>query len=121
MSKQKKTVQRTDDDVFVAIAHPVRRQILHQLVHGELPVMDLAEPFDMSRSAVGQHLEILLNAGLVTRHKRGRKQFYRLQPENLSEVRAWMNYFERHWPEKLNSLESFLDNLAEEETDDEEG
>lgn len=111
-----KTVQRIDDnDVFVAIAHPVRRQILYQLAECEKPVMDLSEFFDISRSAVGQHLDILLNAGLVTRTKQGRKQVYRLQPENLEEVRRWISYFEQFWSTKLDSLEAFLDDLADSE------
>ena len=110
-----KTVQRVDDDVFVAIAHPVRRQLLHQLVEGESPVKTLCEPFDISRSAVGQHLDILLNSGLVAREKRGREQYYRLIPESLDEVREWVAYFERHWESKLDSLEAFLDEQEDKE------
>ena len=56
MPAVKKTVQHTDADVFTAIAHPVRRQILELLMQGPLTATALAAPFDITRSAVSQHL-----------------------------------------------------------------
>lgn len=110
-----RTVQRIENDVFVSIAHPVRRDILQRLASGALSVMQLAEPFDMSRSAVGQHLDILLQSGMVSRTKQGRKQMYRLERESLKAIQEWVAFFEQHWQESLDSLEEFLDDLAEEE------
>jgi DNA-binding transcriptional ArsR family regulator len=115
MPATRKAVQQADADVFAAIAHPVRRQILLVLQAGEQGANELAAPFDISRSAVSQHLGILTEAGLVTRHKRGRERIYRLQADSLSEVQRWLQHFERLWPEKLDALEDLLDEMKREE------
>jgi DNA-binding transcriptional ArsR family regulator len=104
-----KTVGQLDSNVFTVIAHPVRRQILAQLAHGDVTVTDLAEPFEISRSAISQHLTILLDSGLVAVDKRGREHFYQLRPENLNEVYRWIKQFEHFWIEKLDALEDYLD------------
>jgi DNA-binding transcriptional ArsR family regulator len=109
----KKTVQHTDVDVFTAIAHPVRRQILEQLMQGPQTANRLAEPFDITRSAVSQHLGILTDAGLVVRVRQGREQIYRLRPDNLSEVQSWISRFEQFWPTALDSLETLLDEMKD--------
>ncbi len=116
----KKTVHSADVDVFTAIAHPVRRQLLTRLMPGELTANELAEPFGISRSAVSQHLSILTEAGLVSRTKRGRERVYQLRLEGLSEVQRWMDQFAQMWPEKLDALESLLDELEAEEADSDE-
>jgi DNA-binding transcriptional ArsR family regulator len=115
----RKTSQQADADIFTAIAHPVRRQLLDLLVRGELTVTDLAQPFaeDKSRSAISQHLKILLDSGLVALHKRGREHYYHLRPENLNVVYAWIKQYERFWPEKLAALGDYLDRMTHEEPD----
>jgi DNA-binding transcriptional ArsR family regulator len=115
MPATRKAVQQADADVFTAIAHPVRRKILELLQTGERSANELAQPFDVSRSAVSQHLGILIDSGLVTRSKQGRAQIYRLQPDHLSEVQRWILRFEQLWPEKLDALESLLDEMKREE------
>ena len=115
MPAQKKTVQTINADVFVAIAHPVRRRILERLAQEEVTANDLADPFKISRSAVSQHLGILLEAGLVERQKQGREQHYRLRPDNLNRVQQWISQFDKFWTEKLDALESVLDEMAEDE------
>jgi len=118
MPTRKKTVQALQADVFTAIAHPVRRGILERLRDGAFSASDLAEPFDVSRSAVSQHLGILLEAGLVSRETRGRERMYRLQVENLNELHVWLQMFDELWRARLDSLESFLDDLRDEEEAD---
>ncbi len=103
------TLEQAGDGAFAAIAHPVRRQILDLLVEGERPVHALAEPFDMSRPAVSQHLRILLDAGLVGERRSGRERLYRLHPERLREVRDWLRKYERFWHERLAALDSYLE------------
>jgi DNA-binding transcriptional ArsR family regulator len=118
MPARTKSVQQADADVFTAIAHPVRRQILELLQSGERTANELAEPFDISRSAVSQHLGILSGCGLVTRSKVGRAQIYRLQPDHLGEVQRWIMRFEQLWPQKLDALESLLHEMKREEEDE---
>lgn len=108
-----RTVYKLDNDVFVAIAHPVRRQILEALAQESLTTNAIAEPFDVSRSAISQHLGLLVDTGLVTRQKQGRTQVYQLRPDNLNEVYQWIQQFEGMWNASLDRLGDLLDDLAE--------
>ena len=105
----RKVTAQNESDVFTAIAHPVRRQILNALVRDGMTVTDIAEPFDISRSAISQHLSILLDSGLVAVEKRGREHVYRLRPENLNEVYRWIKQFEHFWLGRLDALEAYLE------------
>lgn len=96
-------------DVFTAIAHPARRQILDLLRAGEQPVHALATPFSMSRPAVSQHLKLLREAGLVSEVRHGRERRYALQPERLRAVAGWLAHYEQFWTTKLHNLGAYLD------------
>lgn len=109
MPATRRTIGQLDTDVFTVIAHPVRRQILGALSRGEGTVTDLADPFEISRSAISHHLSILLDSNLVAVEKQGREHYYRLRPENLNEVYTWIKQFEHFWNEKLDALEAYLD------------
>ena len=98
-------------DVFSAIAHPVRRQLLDLLVTGDQPVRSLAAHFATTRPAISQHLRILLDAGLVTERRAGRERHYRLQAERLQEVESWVRHYEGFWRQKLSALNTYLDTL----------
>ncbi len=112
-----KTVQHSNADVFTAIAHPVRRQILDHLIEGDRTVKVLAGQFEnISRPAISQHLAILLEVGLVSMHEEGRENFYHLQPERLQEVEAWVRHYERFWHKKLDRLGEYLQRTAGDET-----
>ena len=96
-------------DVFAAIAHPKRRQILDSLSGGDTTVKDLAAQFDVSRPAVSQHLAILLDAGLVTRRQAGRENYYHLEAARLQEVEVWLRQYRRFWTNKLDALGAYLE------------
>ncbi|MBI5669963.1 MAG: winged helix-turn-helix transcriptional regulator [Chloroflexi bacterium] len=110
-----KRIRRVEADVFTAIAHPVRRRILETLARGGMTANALAKPFDISRSAVSQHLSILLESGLVTATRKGREHVYQLRPDNLNQVYEWISQYERFWTHKLDALSLYLDNMTEEE------
>ena len=82
-----------EPDVFGAISHPARRQMLDLLIEADRSVNTIAGHFPMSRPAVSQHLRILLDAGLVTEKRHGRERRYRLVPERLGPVRDWIAYY----------------------------
>lgn len=96
-------------DVFTAIAHPARRQILDALRAGDQPVHSLAAPFSMSRPAVSQHLKVLREAGLVHEVRHGRERRYALQPERLRDVANWLAHYAPFWTTKLHNLGAYLD------------
>ena len=95
-------------DVFLAISHGARRQMLDLLSGAERPVGDIAAHFEMSRPAVSQHLRVLLDAGLVTEQRHGRERRYRLVPERLGPVRDWIALYERFWDDRLQRLQKTL-------------
>ncbi len=109
MQPSTRSVQRVGDDVFIAIAHPVRRQLLDMLSQKELSVMELSEPFEMSRPAISQHLRVLLDVGLVAEQRKGRERRYQLRPERLLEVQRWLETYQRFWQNRLEALGNYLD------------
>lgn len=100
-------------DVFTAISHPARRQILDLLAGTDRSVNAIAGHFNMSRPAVSQHLRILLDSGLVTEQRVGRERHYHFVPEQLGPVRDWMSQYERFWDTRLSRLQNLLSNKAD--------
>jgi len=98
-----------DNDVFHAIAHPARRQILVLLRGGERAAGDLSEPFQMTLGAVSQHLRVLEEAELVQVRRDGKRRLYRLQPQPLAEVASWANEFAAYFGQRLDALGEYLD------------
>ena len=111
-----KTSQDVTADVFTAVAHPKRRQILDYLSAGDSTVKYLSDQFEVSRPAISQHLAILLEAGLVTRRQVGRENYYHLEPEGLRKIERWLQHYERFWNRKLDSLGDYLDRKHGDET-----
>jgi DNA-binding transcriptional ArsR family regulator len=70
--------------IFEALSSTVRRKILAYLAHADLTAGQIAERFDISKSAVSQHLGVLENAGLVASEKKGQYVHYRLVPDSLA-------------------------------------
>ena len=104
-----KTAQQADSDVFTAIAHPVRRQILDRLLAGDEPVNQLAGAFAVSRPAISQHLRVLREVRLVNEERRGRERYYSLNPHGLDEANAWLRKYDRFWRARLQALGDYLD------------
>ncbi|MCA9290335.1 MAG: helix-turn-helix transcriptional regulator [Phycisphaerales bacterium] len=97
-------------DVFQAIADPTRRRLIDMLgTGGELPVKDLAAPFDMSQPAISQHLRVLRAAGLVTFRRVGRMHYYALDAIVLKIVYDWVGHYEQFWTDRLAALGAYLD------------
>jgi DNA-binding transcriptional ArsR family regulator len=109
MLQNRKTVQHTDTDIFTAIAHPVRRQLLDMLSQQEHSVTELSAPFAMTRPAISQHLRILLDSGLVSEYRKGRERRYQLHAERLLEVQRWLHTYQRFWQNRLQALGSYLE------------
>jgi DNA-binding transcriptional ArsR family regulator len=103
-----------ESDVFLAIADPTRRAILHRLAKGEQSAGELATPFHVSQSAISQHLAILRGAGLVRVRSVGRQRFYLLRPAPLKRVQRWVSHYERFWSERLDALGAYLDEERDE-------
>ncbi|MGH3319230.1 MAG: ArsR/SmtB family transcription factor [Streptosporangiaceae bacterium] len=99
----------TVDDVFGALASPIRRELLRLLLDGPHTVNGLASHFAMRRPSVSEHLKVLRDAGLVAERKRGRERYYQLEAGPLMELQEWLSPYERFWRERLASLRGLLD------------
>jgi DNA-binding transcriptional ArsR family regulator len=75
--------EQATDEALKAIAEPRRRAILRLVAQDELPAGEIAAAFDVSRTAVSQHLTVLKNAGLLTERRDGTRRLYRARPEGL--------------------------------------
>jgi DNA-binding transcriptional ArsR family regulator len=84
-----------------AIAQPRRRQILLLVREGEMTAGEIASHFDVTRPAISQHLTVLKEAGLVSERRDGTKRIYRLRPEGVEELRA---FIEEMWTQRLATL-----------------
>lgn len=102
--------------IFAALADPTRRAILGMLLEDDMAVTDVAEPFQMSLAAVSKHLQVLADAGLISRERRGRVIWCKLEPDALKAATVWMQGFGQFDPVDLDALERFLEaELAEPE------
>jgi DNA-binding transcriptional ArsR family regulator len=78
------------DAAFSALADPTRRAILARLASGEITVMELARPFEMTQPAISRHLKVLEGAGLIVRRAEGTKRPCRLAPAGINEIDQWL-------------------------------
>ncbi len=92
------------DRVFLALANPVRRELLEILTRQPLSAGELSERFELSRPAVAEHLKVLREAGLVADEPQGRRRIYRLTAEPLAELGEWLDPFEKFWRARLTAL-----------------
>lgn len=98
------------DATFAALADPTRRALLARLgADDALSVSELARPLPMSLPAVMKHLDVLSDAGLVTRTKRGRTVTCRLAAAPMEEAMAWLARYERFWSASLDRLAKLVE------------
>ncbi|WP_395336144.1 metalloregulator ArsR/SmtB family transcription factor [Novosphingobium sp. BL-8H] len=98
------------DRTFAALVDPTRRAILTRLEgHDGLSVSQLAEPFAIKLPAVMKHLDVLSDAGLITRTKQGRTVSVRLAPEPMEEAMNWLRRYERFWSASLDRLAAYAE------------
>lgn len=97
------------DTVFAALADPTRRRILVMLLEDDMAVTDVADPFEMSLAAISKHLVVLAEAGLISREKRGRVTWCKLEPDAMRDASHWMQSFGQFERLDLDAFERFLE------------
>ncbi len=96
------------DQVFHALGDPGRRSMVDRLSRGPASVTELAEPLDMSLTAVVQHVRVLERCGLVTSSKRGRVRMCQLHVPTLRDAELWIIERRRQWERRLDRLGEIL-------------
>src|SRR5437773_9804075 len=96
------------ESAFDIIAEPNRRAILSLLVSSQQSVGEIERRLRMSQPAVSKHLRVLRDAGFVESTVDAQRRLYRLRPESLQEVDAWLAQFRRFWSAHVDALERHL-------------
>jgi DNA-binding transcriptional ArsR family regulator len=99
------------ESVFEIIAEPNRRAILSLLVSSEQSVGDIERQLRMTQPTVSKHLRVLRDAGFVESTVDAQRRLYRLTPEPLQELDAWLVPFRRFWSAHVDALERHLDRM----------
>lgn len=95
---------------FSALADPTRRHVLLRLKDEPgLSVSDLARPLSLGLPGMMKHLDVLSDAGLITRSKTGRTVSVQLSPEPMREAMAWLQRYERFWTASLDRLVALVE------------
>jgi DNA-binding transcriptional ArsR family regulator len=96
---------------FAIIAEPNRRAILSMLLSSERSVGDIERKLRLSQPSVSKHLRVLREAGFVESRNEAQRRLYRLRPEPLMELEAWLVPFRRFWSKRVDALEQHLDKM----------
>jgi DNA-binding transcriptional ArsR family regulator len=105
------------DAVFHALSDSTRRSILRDVSTGEKTVGEVARPYAMSLAAVSKHLKVLEDAELIARQRRGSFQLVKLRAKSLKPAEEWLAFYERFWNERIDALQSYLEDEAKGEDD----
>jgi len=99
------------ESTFAIVAEPSRRAILSLLASSERSVGDLEEELNLSQPSVSKHLRVLREAGFVESRVDAQRRLYRIKPEPLMEIDAWLAPFRRYWSAHVDALERHLDQM----------
>ena len=99
--------------MFDVLAEPNRRRILDLLRDAPRPVGDLVSELGISQPGVSKHLRVLREAGLVAVTADAQRRVYRLRPEPLQEIDAWLAPYRAAWADRLDALEHHLDEMPD--------
>jgi DNA-binding transcriptional ArsR family regulator len=99
------------ESAFAIIAEPSRRAILSLLASSEQSVGDIEEHLRLPQPSISKHLRVLREAGFVESRVDAQRRLYRIRPEPLMEVEAWLAPFRRFWSAHVDALERHLDRM----------
>jgi DNA-binding transcriptional ArsR family regulator len=106
-------VKYTDPDLnrtFAALVDQTRRTILTRLGREDgVSISALAKPFPITLPGIMKHLDVLEDAGLITRSKEGRTVTVRLRPDPMKDALDWLRRHERFWSHRLDYLAAYAE------------
>jgi DNA-binding transcriptional ArsR family regulator len=101
------------ESAFEIIAEPNRRAILSLLASSERSVGEIESRLRMAQPSVSKHLRVLREAGFVESRVEAQRRVYRIRPEPLMEIDAWLAPFRQFWSARVDALERHLDRMAQ--------
>ena len=106
------------DAAFSALADPTRRAILARLALGEVTVMELARPFELTQPAISRHLKVLEDAGLVVSRIDGARRPRRLAPDGIDAIDQWLGMLREALAKNYERLDKVLAAMKLEKKED---
>ena len=103
------------DATFSALADPTRRAILARLAKGEATVLELAEPFEMTQSAISQHLKVLEDAALISRRVDGARRPRRLAKTGIEAMDQWLAMLRKGLEKNYDRLDRVIATLNQQQ------
>ena len=100
------------DRVLMALANPHRRDIVYLVGLQPRAVNQLASHRGLSLPAIHKHISILVDAGLVTRHKRGRTTYLTLNRRPLAHLQDWVGQFHTYWGADRATYDNYARHLG---------
>ena len=113
-----KTEKRTrgTDRLFFALSDATRRHIVTETLDRQRSVSELGRLYPISLTAVQKHVEVLVEAGLVSKHRSGREQLVRGQANQLRRAHQLLDQLEGVWRDRLERFEDILDETTGKES-----
>jgi DNA-binding transcriptional ArsR family regulator len=102
------------NDVFAALAHPIRREIVARLSRGPASVGEVTGDFGVSKPTISRHLKMLEEAGVVSRVIDGRHHRLALRPDTLAETSEWIERQRTRWEGLFDVVGEYLEERADE-------
>lgn len=97
-------------DKFSALADPTRRLIMEMLAgSGQLSATEICDKFQVTPSAISQHLKVLREANLILMEKRAQQRLYQINSETVGELEQWARKLTRQWDERFAALDQLLE------------
>jgi DNA-binding transcriptional ArsR family regulator len=103
------------DRIFGALSDPTRRDIVRRAIAGEEGVAELAGHYPMSFAAVQKHVAVLERAGLVSKHRLGRRKVVRTNLEGLRVARRLLDRYEDLWRQRVERMDQLISGSKEED------
>lgn len=103
------------DRIFGALADATRRDIVRRAIDGREGVAEIAAHYPMSFAAVQKHVAILERAGLITKHRMGRRRVVRTHLEGLRTARRLLDQYDELWRERIDRMAALISDTQETE------
>ena len=101
--------------IFAALADPTRRDMVARLAVGDATVGELAHPYDVSIQAVSKHIQVLSEAGLVSKTKDAQRRPCHLEAEVFDLMTKWIERYRQQAQERYERLDAVLADLQADE------
>src|SRR5829696_5273983 len=108
------------DRAFMALADPVRRAMVARLSRGPATVNELAAPFAITKQAVSKHIQVLEQAGLVTRSRDAQRRPVHLDAAALERLTSWIDRYRLIAEARYRRLDALLETMQHTDKQQEE-